>query len=117
MRLMHINGRFTQGQATQEIAVHNPATEEVLDTVPRGTAADASAAVAAAVAAAPQWRATVANDRAELLHAAATKLRHHQEHLIRLVRSEGLGHGRIMHSTPQTGRPTTQSGAVTRTGS
>ncbi|MEY4234481.1 MAG: hypothetical protein RL635_1448, partial [Chloroflexota bacterium] len=88
MRLMHINGRFTQGQATQEIAVHNPATEEVLDTVPRGTAADASAAVAAAVAAAPQWRATVANDRAELLHAAATKLRHHQEHLIRLLTLE-----------------------------
>ena len=88
MRLMHINGRFTQGQATQEIAVHNPATEEVLDTVPRGTAADASAAVAAAVSAAPQWRATVANDRAELLHAAATKLRHHQEHLIRLLTLE-----------------------------
>ena len=88
MRLMHINGQFTQGEATQEIAVHNPATEEVLDTVPRGTAADANAAVAAAVAAAPQWRATVANDRAELLHAAATKLRHHQEHLIRLLTLE-----------------------------
>jgi len=35
MRLMHINGKFTQGHTTEAIEVRNPATEEVLDTVPK----------------------------------------------------------------------------------
>ena len=42
---MFINGRWTAGQSTERIAVINPATEEVLADVPRGTAADADAAV------------------------------------------------------------------------
>ena len=42
---MYINGRFTSGQATERILVINPATEEVLGDVPRGTAADAAEAV------------------------------------------------------------------------
>lgn len=41
MRLMHINGEFTQGSASEAIEVRDPATEEVLEAVPRGTAADA----------------------------------------------------------------------------
>ena len=45
MRLMYINGEFTKGSATEAIEVTNPATEEVLDTVPRGTAEDVEAAV------------------------------------------------------------------------
>ena len=45
MRLMYINGEFTKGSATEAIEVTNPATEEVLDTVPRGRAEDVEAAV------------------------------------------------------------------------
>ena len=49
MRAMYINGEFTQGSATEEIEVTNPATEEVLDTVPRGTGEDVDAAVRSSV--------------------------------------------------------------------
>ena len=33
---MYINGQFTRGQATEGIDVIDPATEDVLDSVPRG---------------------------------------------------------------------------------
>ena len=45
MKLMYINGAFTKGEASGEIEVTNPATEAVLDRVPRGTAEDVEAAV------------------------------------------------------------------------
>ena len=38
MRLMYINGELTKKDAREEIEVANPATEEEVDTVPRGTA-------------------------------------------------------------------------------
>ena len=34
MKLMYINGEFTKGNATEEIEVTNPATEEVFDSPP-----------------------------------------------------------------------------------
>ena len=45
---MYITGEFTKGSAQGEIEVTNPATEEVLDTVPRGNAEDMESAVRAA---------------------------------------------------------------------
>jgi len=56
MKLMYINGEFTKGKSQGEIEVTNPATEEVLDTVPRGTAEDVEAAVRAAKEAFDPWR-------------------------------------------------------------
>ena len=48
MRQMYINGTFTNGNSKEAIQVQNPATEEVLDSVPRGTPEDIEAAVQAA---------------------------------------------------------------------
>jgi len=45
MKFMYINGEFTKGSAKDEIEVTNPATEEMLDTVPRGTTEDMETAV------------------------------------------------------------------------
>src|SRR5262245_66616295 len=73
------------GRASDPIEVRDPATEEVIASVPRGTAADVEAAVAAARAAFPAWRACVANDRAALLHEVARRIRAHQERLIELL--------------------------------
>ena len=42
---MYINGQTTAGQASERIEILNPATEEVLASVPRGTEADARAGV------------------------------------------------------------------------
>ncbi len=88
MRLMYINGQFTSGHATEAIEVHNPATEEVLETVPRGTLNDATAAVSAAKAAFEGWRRTSANERAKLLHEAAAKIRAQAGELARLLTLE-----------------------------
>ncbi len=88
MRLMYINGEFTQGKAKGEIEVTNPATEEVLDTVPRGTADDVEAAVRAAKEAFKLWKRTSANERASLLHEIASKVRSHKEEIVHLLTLE-----------------------------
>jgi aldehyde dehydrogenase (NAD+) len=59
-----IGGEFVEDSSGGErIDVVNPATEEVIATVPAGTAADADAAVRAAAAAFPGWAATPLADR------------------------------------------------------
>jgi betaine-aldehyde dehydrogenase len=88
MPLHYINRQFTPSGGTGMIEVHDPATEEVLDTVPRGTAQDAAAALSAAHAAFPTWRRTSANARAHLLHDAAAHMRQHQEQIVRLLTLE-----------------------------
>ena len=85
---MYINGQFTGGQAKETIQVINPATEELLDEVPRGTAEDANAAVAAAQAAFPAWQRTPAWERAGMLHGVAEKIKAHEEELARLLTEE-----------------------------
>ncbi len=85
---MFINGKTTSGTARERIAVINPATEQTLDEVPRGTAADVGAAVTAAKAAFPGWKRTPANERAAALHLVASKLRAHHEELVRLLTEE-----------------------------
>ena len=52
---------------TETLQVLEPATEGVLETVPRATAEDIDAAVARAKAAHPAWRAVAPGDRARLL--------------------------------------------------
>ncbi|HUF38075.1 MAG TPA: aldehyde dehydrogenase family protein [Anaerolineales bacterium] len=90
MHQMFINGKFTAGSATEGIAVLNPATEEVIAEVPRGTAADVEAAVKAAREAYPGWRAVPAAEKAAMMHEAAARIRAHEDELIRLLtREEG----------------------------
>jgi acyl-CoA reductase-like NAD-dependent aldehyde dehydrogenase len=88
MVLQYIDGKFTKGSATEEIDVVNPATEEVLDRVPRGTAQDAAQAVGVAKKAFDSWRRTSANVRATMMHDAAAKMRAHKEHIIKLLTLE-----------------------------
>ncbi len=88
MKEMLINGRFTAGKSSKTIEVLNPATEEVLDQVPRGTAADVEEAVTAAKEAFGFWRRMPAWERAGLLHEAANKMQAHAEELTRLLTME-----------------------------
>jgi len=87
MQPMLINGRDTEGRGGV-IDVHDPATEKTLERVPRGTEADVAEAVAAASGAFGNWRKTVANERADMLHEAARKIRAHEERLIELLTLE-----------------------------
>ena len=85
---MYINGQFTAGASTDVIEVRNPATEEMLDAVPRGTPQDVEAAVSAARAAFEGWRRTPANERARLLHEVAARIRAHWDEIVRLLTLE-----------------------------
>ena len=73
----------------QRIPVINPATEEVIDRVPRGTAADADRAVRAARLAFKDWRWVPAIEKAQMLHGIARDLRARQKELATLMTQEG----------------------------
>ncbi|WP_399883017.1 aldehyde dehydrogenase family protein [Streptomyces sp. BBFR51] len=73
-----------------ELRVLNPATEEVLATVPAASAADVDAAVARAARAQTTWAALAPGDRARLLRRFAGAVDEHLEELARLeVREAG----------------------------
>ncbi len=63
-----IGGEERAGSSTFE--VHNPATDEVITSVADATAADGIAALDLAAAAQPEWAATPARERAEILRRA-----------------------------------------------
>lgn len=60
-----IDGAWVAPKGTGTIDVINATTEEVIASVPEGTAEDAAIAVAAAKAAFPGWRATSLDERAK----------------------------------------------------
>jgi betaine-aldehyde dehydrogenase len=88
MKLMYINGQFTKGHAKEEIEVTNPATEERLDTVPRGTIEDVESAVSSGKEAFKFWRKMGTNERTSLLHEVASKVRSHREEIVHLLTLE-----------------------------
>ncbi|MFG2647617.1 aldehyde dehydrogenase family protein [Streptomyces sp. NPDC048436] len=74
----------------RNLEVLNPATEEVIATVPAATAQDVDAAVTRAAKAQERWAATAPADRARLLRRFAAKVDEHLEELARLeVREAG----------------------------
>ncbi|GAB2748718.1 aldehyde dehydrogenase family protein [Streptomyces bullii] len=80
-----------------ELEVLNPATEEVVATVPAATAADVDTAVARAAKAQSGWAALAPGERARLLRRFAVAVDEHLEELARLeVREAGhtLGNAR-----------------------
>jgi acyl-CoA reductase-like NAD-dependent aldehyde dehydrogenase len=66
------------------LTVLEPATEAVLQELPRATAEDVDAAVARAAAAFPAWRAVSPGDRAAVLRRVSDAVREHREELARL---------------------------------
>lgn len=66
-RKFYINGEWVDPISTDTIAVVNPATEEVFETIAAGNNEDVDAAVAAAVAAFPSFSQTSKDERVALL--------------------------------------------------
>jgi acyl-CoA reductase-like NAD-dependent aldehyde dehydrogenase len=85
---MWIDGAAARPAGRDEIAVVNPATEERIGAVVRGTAADAEAAVAAAARAFPAWARVDAAERVALLREVSDKLAAHREELADLLVAE-----------------------------
>src|SRR5215470_520547 len=87
---MLIAGERTEGAAGEGLDVVNPANEETIESVPRGTAADVDAAVNAADKAFAEWSKTDAEDRANLLRKAIALIeRDRKELTLSLVHEQG----------------------------
>ena len=66
MKGMYIIGQFVSGQSDRVLKILNPASEEVIDLVPVGNAADVSAAAESASRAFNEWRRMPGLERAEM---------------------------------------------------
>src|SRR5690349_16430191 len=85
---MLIGGEWRQAASSEEIEVVNPATEEVVGSVPSGDVADVELAVATAQQAFPAWAATDVEARAHVLAKAAALIEEHAGELAALLTSE-----------------------------
>jgi betaine-aldehyde dehydrogenase len=88
MKSMYINGEWVTSSDGATLDVYNPATEEVLDSVPNGCAEDAYKSIEAAREAFQAWRWVTAPERAEMLQEAARKLRVHFDEVVELLTLE-----------------------------
>lgn len=85
-----INGQWVSSSSNQTSDILNPSTEEVLGKVQDGNGQDAIAALEAAKAALPAWKAIPAIQRANMLRNFTAKIREKREELARLlVREQG----------------------------
>ncbi len=88
MKHQWIHGRWYKTQR-EPIPVINPATEKVIDSIPRGTPEDADKAVCAARAAFETWRWVPGAEKATMLHAIANEMRANKKKLARVMTLEG----------------------------
>jgi malonate-semialdehyde dehydrogenase (acetylating) / methylmalonate-semialdehyde dehydrogenase len=84
----YISGRWTPASSEEALDVVNPATSEVLARVPLSSGDDLDAAVRAARAALPAWRAVSVIGRAQKLFALREALDARREELARSVTTE-----------------------------
>ncbi|NDZ12454.1 succinate-semialdehyde dehydrogenase (NADP(+)) [Variovorax sp. WS11] len=83
-----IGAEWREASDARRLDVTDPATDAVFASVPDGTAADARAAVDAAHAAFPAWRAVPAKQRAQIIKRWNDLVMAHQEDLGRLISRE-----------------------------
>ncbi len=85
---MFINGEWTAAVSGKEFEVTDPATGDVIGTMPDGSTADAEQAVEAAAAAFGSWSSTTAHHRADLLYKAWQLMTERAEDLAQLMTRE-----------------------------
>ncbi|NRQ35935.1 aldehyde dehydrogenase family protein [Nonomuraea sp. NN258] len=88
MRHLYIGGSWTASASDEPIEVVNPATEEIIDHVPAGTAADVDAAVRAARRAFPSWADTAPAERGKLLGNAAELLKQRADDMAKIIATD-----------------------------
>ena len=87
----YINGRWVTAQSSETFSVHDSSTEEVMATVPAGTADEARAAIQAAHAAFPAWAALPVETRASFLDKVSAGLKARiDEMAITIAREVGM---------------------------
>ncbi|MEK6216593.1 MAG: aldehyde dehydrogenase family protein, partial [Boseongicola sp.] len=83
-----INGEWVDSTVKEWLEVENPATEEVIASIPRGSDADADRALTAAWNAQPEWEALAPISRAELLKRLSRLILQNRERLAQVVIAE-----------------------------
>ena len=90
---MFIAGEYTDTASGETTSIYNPATGELVDTVPKGTAEDVQRAVAAAEEAAVEWGKFAPSRRGECLSEAARLVLENEKELTELLtREQGKAH-------------------------
>jgi succinate-semialdehyde dehydrogenase/glutarate-semialdehyde dehydrogenase len=84
----YINGKWADADSKRTVEVNNPATDEVLGTVPYMGAAETHRAIDAANAAWPAWRKKTAKERASILRKWFNLMMENQEDLAVLMTAE-----------------------------
>ncbi|HYS76754.1 MAG TPA: aldehyde dehydrogenase family protein, partial [Burkholderiales bacterium] len=84
----YIDGKWADADGRKSIPVNNPATGEILGTVPNMGAAEARRAIEAANAAFPAWRAKTAKERANILRKWFDLMMANQEDLAKILTAE-----------------------------
>ena len=84
----HVNGRWLESDSDNVVAVDNPATGEIIGTVPRFGVAETRQAIDAAHHALPAWRGKTAKERALVLRRWFDLMMANQEDLARLMTAE-----------------------------
>lgn len=85
---LYINGEWTDSTGNETADVINPATEEVIDTVPVGTEEDVDKAVAAAKEAFKTWNKTSIEERIEYMEKVYDEIEKHQQEIADTIVSE-----------------------------
>jgi betaine-aldehyde dehydrogenase len=85
---MRIGGKEVSSPDDAWIEVKNPASGELIDRVPAGSAGDVAEAVEAAAEAFPGWKKTGMRERGKILFHAAQKVREQHKDLARLLTLE-----------------------------
>ncbi len=88
MAKMLIGGEPVDSLSGATYEVRNPATGEVVDTVPRGTAQDVEQAVQAAERAFREWADTTPEDRGKMLMSACRLIEEHRSEIAELLTRE-----------------------------
>ncbi|MEU6736779.1 aldehyde dehydrogenase family protein [Streptomyces physcomitrii] len=107
---MYIDGDWRPAAGTESLSVVNPADEQVIATVPAGTAEDIDTAVRAARAAFPAWAATPPAERAARLGALRDALAARKDEIAETVTAE-LGAPLAFSQSVHTGMPVAVAGS------
>jgi succinate-semialdehyde dehydrogenase/glutarate-semialdehyde dehydrogenase len=84
----YVDGKWVDADSGKTLAVNNPATGEILGTVPNMGAAETRRAIEAANAAMPAWRAKTARERSVILRRWFDLMMANQEDLAKLLTAE-----------------------------
>ncbi len=102
---LYINGKWIQSTGNNAIEVVNPATEEIIGSIPVGSQADVDAAVTAAKNAFPAWKETSYEERIMILNQLSAAIKEKTEELAQTITAEvgtPIGYSRMaMVGTPR----------------